>query len=96
MAEYGIWSQGAGGFAETQFWSAGEAETTRAALIADGEDADDLEVLPVCPDHAEQPATGCEECEDQDEEECECCEEYGAAHNNKPCSVCGHTAQDQR
>lgn len=27
---------------------------------------------------------------------CKCCADYGDAHNNRPCIVCGHTREERR
>lgn len=60
--EYGIWSDAAGGFIETQMRSPREAAEARDALVADGEETSDLKVLEICPDHEDQPKAACEEC----------------------------------
>lgn len=60
--EYGIWSEAAGGFIETQMRSPKEAANECEALIAEGEERSDLKVLEICPDHEDQPRTSCEEC----------------------------------
>lgn len=67
--EFGIWSDAAGGFIETGFWSKMEAEGAMPALIAEGEDEDDLSALAICAEHEEQPADTCEECATDDDEE---------------------------
>lgn len=74
-AEYGVFSESAGGCVYAPCHSPEEAEQERARMVAeDGEDADDLTVQELCPDHAEQPRHGCEECaadndDDQDDGE---------------------------
>ena len=62
MSDWGVWSDAAGGFIETQTWSPTAAEEARRVWIVKGEDADDLSVLPICPQHEEQPRDTCEEC----------------------------------
>ena len=67
ITEYGIWSDQAGGFIASQLYSEPEADTERYSLIVhSGEEADDLKVLPICPEHEEQPADTCEGCADED------------------------------
>lgn len=61
--ECGVYSDAAGGFLETQLPSTAEAEQARHDLLAGGEDAEDLTVLWICPDHEEQPADSCEDCD---------------------------------
>lgn len=71
--EYGIFSESAGGCIYAPCYSPEEANRERDRLIAeDGEEADDLTVQELCPEHAEQPKNGCDECfteygEDTDE-----------------------------
>lgn len=81
MDEYGIWSDLAGGFIETDFHDeAGKAEAQEQIDDAckgfggdlDPDEAVACSVIRICPDHEEQPADGCEECdadEDSDEDE---------------------------
>lgn len=69
MIEYGVWSDAAGGFIETGLWSDVEAQQALFAQIRAGEDPGDLDVLPVCPDHEEQPARSCEECDAEEAED---------------------------
>jgi hypothetical protein len=69
MTEYGIFSEAAGGCIESGLYSVAEGEERRAKLVAEGEDAGDLAVKEMCPDHEEQPKDGCEECADEDDEE---------------------------
>lgn len=69
-AEYGIFSESAGGCIFAPCYSPEEAERERQRLITeDGEDADDLTVRELCPDHEEQPKDGCEECYTEDADE---------------------------
>lgn len=69
-AEYGIFSESAGGCIYAPCYSPEEANRERDRLIADvGEEADDLTVLELCPEHEEQPKHGCEECADEDAED---------------------------
>lgn len=78
-AEYGIFSEAAGGCIYTGCHSTQEAEQERDRMVhEDGEEAEDLTVKELCPDHEEQPRCNCEECfgeedetneEDLDEEE---------------------------
>jgi hypothetical protein len=66
MAEYGIFSESAGGCIFAPCYSVQEAEQERDRLVAeDGEELDDLTVKELCPDHEEQPKDGCEECFDE-------------------------------
>jgi hypothetical protein len=60
--EYGIWSEAAGGFIETQLHSPRAGAEARDALVEDGEERSDLKVLEICPDHEDQPKATCEEC----------------------------------
>lgn len=70
--EHGIYSTPDGGFAVTQMWSREEADDEARRLVAAGEfDAGDLEILEICPDHAEQPRETCEECATDDDSETE-------------------------
>lgn len=65
MTEYGIFSESAGGCVYAPCYSPEEADEERARLVAeDGEEADDLTVHELCPDHEDQPKHGCEECAD--------------------------------
>ncbi|QDN64373.1 hypothetical protein [Streptomyces sp. S1D4-14] len=69
-AEYGIFSESAGGCIYAPCYSTGETETERQRLITeDGEEADDLTVKELCPDHEEQPKDGCEECFTEEDED---------------------------
>ena len=62
-AEYGIFSETAGGCIYAPCYSTEEADRERERLIAeDGEESDDLTVFELCPDHEEQPKNGCEGC----------------------------------
>ncbi|MFE6000416.1 hypothetical protein ACFQ6C_26705 [Streptomyces sp. NPDC056454] len=62
-AEYGIFSEAAGGCIYAPCHSPEEAARERERLITeDGEDAGDLTVNELCPDHEEQPKHGCEDC----------------------------------
>lgn len=79
--EFGIWSDAAGGIVESQMHSPQEAAARLAELVADGEDADDLKVVPMCEDHEEQPKYGCEECDTPEREMCE-------AHPDQPADEC--------
>lgn len=67
MISYGVWSDAAGGFIDTDNYSMGSAENARAYWIDQGEDSDDLTILEMCEYHEEQPRTGCEGCEYDDE-----------------------------
>jgi hypothetical protein len=69
-AEYGIFSEDAGGCIYAPCYSTSEAETERQRLITeDGEDADDLTVRELCTEHEEQPKDSCEECYDRPEDD---------------------------
>lgn len=66
MPVYGIFSESAGGCVYAPCYSPEEAEQERARMVAeDGEEADDLKIEELCPDHEEQPKHGCEECADE-------------------------------
>lgn len=72
MTEYGIFSEAAGGCIYAPCYSVKEAEAERERLITeDGEEADDLTVKEICPDHEGEPKDGCEDCwtEEDDEKE---------------------------
>lgn len=58
-ATYGTFSDFAGGFVAGPHYTVAEAEAARAELISAGEDADDLETLPMC-QTCEEPADFCE------------------------------------
>ncbi len=64
MQEMGIWSNEAGGFISSGFVTQAEAEAE--LLVTDPDEM--AEILPICPDHEEQPLYGCEECDDDTEE----------------------------
>lgn len=72
--EYGIWTDGDGGFTEIGLHSLGAAEIRLAEIIAESPDPDadreDLSIKEVCPDHEDQPKDDCDECyaEDDDNE----------------------------
>jgi hypothetical protein len=69
-AEYGIFSESAGGCIYAPCYSREEAEEQRARLVAeDGEEPEDLTIEELCPDHEEQPKHGCEECADEGDED---------------------------
>lgn len=70
-AEYGVFSEAAGGCIFAPCYSTEEAERERQRFISeDDEDADDLTVKELCTEHEGQPKDGCEECyEDEDEDE---------------------------
>lgn len=72
MTEYGIFSEAAGGCIYAPCYSVQEAERERDRLLnEDGEEAEDLAIEELCPEHEEQPKNGCEECaiEAADEDE---------------------------
>ena len=58
MTEFGIFNDE--GLVEGQFYTEADAVAAAAERYADDEW---IEVRQICPDHAEQPAYGCEECE---------------------------------
>lgn len=62
MTTYGIWSEAAGGFIETDLRKSG-IDASLNHWVSQGEDPEDLEAKEVCADHPEQPADACEECE---------------------------------
>jgi hypothetical protein len=66
MTEYGIWTENDGGFIETQLHSLQSAQDRLAEILRESEDPEidreDLQIVPVCPDHEEQPQDGCEDC----------------------------------
>ncbi len=69
MIEFGLWTENDGGLVETQLWGQEAAEARMAELVAeDPENADDLSIVAVCPEHGEQPAEACEECDADDDE----------------------------
>ncbi|MFD5566674.1 hypothetical protein [Streptomyces cadmiisoli] len=74
MTEYGIFSEAAGGCIYAPCYFTKEAEQERDRLVAEnGEEAEDLTIEELCPDHEEQPKHGCEDCgeeyaEDSDED----------------------------
>lgn len=61
MKEFGIFNDA--GCLEAQLYNRDEAARALLDLVAAGEPAADLRVLPVCPDHEEQPEDSCEDCE---------------------------------
>lgn len=71
MQEYGIWDDLNGGFVDAGFYSEETAQAARDELFATEHDAyedKDLKVLPICPDHDEQPRDTCEECMTEEDE----------------------------
>jgi hypothetical protein len=70
VPELGIWSGQAGGFITTQLYSQAEAETEMHSLVTQaGEEADDLSIVEMCPDHDEQPKDSCEICESEEDDD---------------------------
>ncbi|MFD1546966.1 hypothetical protein [Nonomuraea guangzhouensis] len=65
MAEFGIWVDEDGGFAETGFRSSEQAQQGIGDLVFAEPYLRDytLSVVEICPDHEEQPKEGCEECD---------------------------------
>jgi hypothetical protein len=64
-APWGVWSDLAGGnVGGAGLYMRSEAESSRNDLIAEGEDPDDLRIIPLCAEHADQeePADGCGYC----------------------------------
>jgi hypothetical protein len=64
VTEYGIWSNGAGGFIETGIYDLDEAN----AALDEWPPEEEAEVLEICSEHEEQPAIGCEECAEEESE----------------------------
>lgn len=69
LGEHGVWSDAAGGFVDTQLYGQASMRESLNALIAQGEDPEDLRVLAICPEHEEQPVDTCGECLADDEDE---------------------------
>jgi hypothetical protein len=67
--EHGVWSDAAGGFVDTQLYGQASMREALDALIAQGEDPEDLKVLAICPEHEEQVADTCDECLAEDDED---------------------------
>jgi hypothetical protein len=65
MTEYGLWSDIAG-LIEAGFWSIEKAATALADYVSlDADNAEDLSVVEICPDHDGQVKGGCEYCDDE-------------------------------
>lgn len=65
---YGIWADPDGAIVE------GELHHTQVAFalaqaIEGGYDPDEVSVVETCPDHMDEPRTGCQECPDEDTED---------------------------
>jgi hypothetical protein len=66
LIEYGIWSDQAGGMIESGLYGP-DAEIALTRWLSEGET--DVELIPVCQHHDEQPANHCELCEENESED---------------------------
>lgn len=71
MIEYGLFNEldRTEGCFEAGFYSRESADARRLEYIAEGEDAEDITVEELCPDHEGHAKIGCQQCSAEDGEE---------------------------